>query len=46
MEFVDLGAGFRVTGIPALLIMLVILLIFIAGLVTIIRSVGRRAKGK
>jgi hypothetical protein len=41
-----LAAEYRITGLPALLIMLVLLAIFIVGVVAIVRFVGRRARGR
>lgn len=41
-----LDAEFEVTGIPALLIILAILAIFITGIVAIVRFIGRKAKGE
>ena len=41
-----LAAEYRVTGFPALLIMLAILAIFVIGIVAIVRFVGRKAKGE
>ncbi len=38
------AASFRVTGLPAVLIILAVLTVLITGIVVIIRAVGRKAK--
>jgi hypothetical protein len=38
------AASFHVTGLPALLIILAILAVFITGAVVIVRAIGRKAR--
>lgn len=40
------AAETTVTGVPALLIIVVVLALIIIGIVAVVRFIGRRAKGK
>jgi hypothetical protein len=44
MSSVPLAASARVTGAPALIIILIILALIVIGIVAVVRSVARRAK--
>jgi uncharacterized membrane protein len=44
MSSIPLAATTRVTGAPALIIILVILALIIIGIVAVVRAVARRAK--
>lgn len=39
-----LAAGFRINGLPALIIIILILALIAAGIFTLVRAVARRAK--
>ncbi len=43
---IDRAASFRLTGLPALLVILIILGLIVLGVVTVIRAIARKGREK